>query len=196
MIKDAELTQELVREFLDYDPDTGVLTWKRRDREWFASDQSWERWNTGRAGKPAGTVRREPRRDNLYYIQIGILGTTYLAHRVIWLWQTGSWPTAHIDHINHDGSDNCWKNLREATPQLNRRNLPLSRTSKSGHIGVHLHKRTGRYRAIVGVDKRQIHLGYFRTPEQAAAARKAAEQQHGFSPGHGSPRVRAGGCVG
>jgi hypothetical protein len=48
-----ELNQEVVRELLDYFPETGELIWKRRARKWFVSDGSWKSWNAKNAGKPA-----------------------------------------------------------------------------------------------------------------------------------------------
>jgi hypothetical protein len=51
------LTQTVVRELLAYDPATGTLTWKRRDRRWFSSDRIWRSWNTKHAGKIAFTAR-------------------------------------------------------------------------------------------------------------------------------------------
>jgi hypothetical protein len=37
------------------------------------------------------------------------------------------------------------------------------------------------------LDYRDIHLGYFDTMEEAAAARSAALVTHGFHPNHGRP---------
>jgi hypothetical protein len=50
-----ELTQEIVRELLDYDPATGSLTWRTRDRKWFKFDRDQNAWNKRFAGQPALT---------------------------------------------------------------------------------------------------------------------------------------------
>jgi hypothetical protein len=68
----VELTQAIVRELLDYSPETGALLWCERDRRWFGSDRIWKTWNARFAGQPAGTlsgdygylhVRRSPGAD-------------------------------------------------------------------------------------------------------------------------------------
>jgi len=41
--------------------------------------------------------------------------------------------------------------------------------------GVDHHKRTGKYRASIGIDGVQTHIGYFETPEQAECAYKQAK---------------------
>jgi hypothetical protein len=51
-----QLTQKIVRELLDYNPKTGVLTWRRRHRKWFTSDRICNMWNTKFAGKPAFSI--------------------------------------------------------------------------------------------------------------------------------------------
>lgn len=33
---EMKLTQEIVRELLDYDPETGIMRWKARAIEWFS----------------------------------------------------------------------------------------------------------------------------------------------------------------
>jgi hypothetical protein len=51
-MKPRKLTQAIVRELLDYNPRTGVLKWKRRDRRWFKSDRDWKAWNSLHANRP------------------------------------------------------------------------------------------------------------------------------------------------
>jgi hypothetical protein len=46
------------------------------------------------------------------YRAIRVDGGLYLEHRVIWLLVTGVWPEGVIAHVNGDGHDNRWNNLR------------------------------------------------------------------------------------
>lgn len=96
------ITQEQLKELLDYDPDTGIFTWKV------------DRIAIG-AGRKAGWL--SPRG----YIYITINSRRYLAHRLVWLYAHGFLPS-ELDHINRDASDNRLCNLRVVTGSQNNRN--------------------------------------------------------------------------
>jgi hypothetical protein len=164
-----DLTADYVRSVLDYNPETGVLTWKKCPRQ------------PQLIGKPAGYHRPNGK------IIINIKFRYYLAHRLIWLIMTGEWPTTGIDHRDHDGSNNRWNNLRLATQSQNIANAVRSRRNTSGFKGVHFFKKTGRYQAYVGsVRNKRENLGYFDTAEEAFAAYcKRAKELYGdfHSPG-------------
>ena len=67
-------------------------------------------------GDSAGWVDR----DGYHYIRIN--KSNYLAHRLACLYVTGSFPDNHIDHINHNRSDNRFINLREVKRADNQKN--------------------------------------------------------------------------
>ena len=46
-----ELTAEIARELLTYNPDTGKLFWKERSAKYFNNPNYTKRWNTQWAGK-------------------------------------------------------------------------------------------------------------------------------------------------
>jgi hypothetical protein len=104
--------------------------------------------------------------------------------------RAGRWPNPEADHKNQHGTDNRWKNLREATRQANMRNLSLARNNSSGHIGVYKDARNGRFVARIQISGRKLQLGTFARFEDAVAVRKAAQREHGFADGHGSIRRR------
>ena len=119
-----ELTAEIVRELLHYNPDTGHFTWKWRDRKWFRRDQDWKSWNAQHAGKRAFS-------DNKYgYMQGALLGIKVKPHRVVFLYMIGRWPHPEPDHVNRNGLDNRWCNLREVTKAQSTRNRGPYRATK------------------------------------------------------------------
>jgi len=181
--RDGRVTHETVRELLEYDPITGVLTYQRRGRRWFKSDRDCNAWNTQYAGKPAGW------HYNKGYMSIILFGRKYLAHRVIFFYMMGRWPDPEVDHENHDGTDNRWCNLFEKTHEQNGRNHALSKRNKSGRTGVRWFTRKGKFVAKIGVGGHHMHLGYHDTFEEACAAREAAEREHGFHKNHGKART-------
>jgi hypothetical protein len=132
------------------------------------------------AGKLAFTSRMGP---NGYY-QARLAGNHYLVHRLIWKMVYGHDPDV-IDHINGDKGDNRLSNLRNVDSVLNARNKPRLCNNTSGHTGVHFCRRTGRWRAEMRVDGKNIRLGRFDTLEAASAARREAALAHGFHKNHG-----------
>ena len=151
------LTQARLKELLDYDPETGVFTWRNRID---ASPQ----WNGHYAGTTAGCIEK---RYLQRYLKIRLSENLFYAHRLAWLWMTGSWP-GEIDHRDCDGVNNKWDNLRACTKRENAGNRRTARNKAVRLKGV---KRSrGKYAASIrdhGVTK---HLGVFDTAEAAHAA--------------------------
>lgn len=114
-----------------------------------------------------------------------ILGQSHLAHRVIWLLATGSWPEGQIDHINGVRDDNRMCNLRVVDSAENSKNQGRYKNNKSGVTGVLWHKSMAKWRSQIRINGREIHLGYFTDFDAAVAARKAADVKFGFHENHG-----------
>lgn len=178
-------TPDTLLRLLDYNPLTGLLFWKERPASVFqktgkSPQHQANMWNVKNSGKEAFRKLHDG------YNVGKVFGVTLRAHRVIWAMETGEWPKQMIDHINGNRSDNRWLNLREVDNKSNTRNCSLRPTNKSSHAGVAFYKRTGRWRAFVRFNYKQIHLGYFQTLEDAIAARKLAQAKLNFSERHGS----------
>lgn len=172
----SDLTANYIRSALDYDQDTGAFTWRKRPREHFATQRAWNRCNARFPGTEAGTV------DAYGYSKISVGHVDYLAHRLAWLYMTGEWPAAQIDHINCDKLDNRFCNLRQATNAENIRNSRKPSTNTSGLKGVSWHKPNNKWRVQISANGSKRHLGYFdedKLDEAAAAYERAAKALHG-----------------
>lgn len=178
-----QLTQTRLQSLFDYDPKTGDFTFLPRGDEEFATPRAAAIFRTKCLGKVAGW------RHAAGYVAISVDGRTYLAHRLAWLWTTGTWPDDEIDHQNGDRADNRIANLRAVSKVENSHNQSLRVTNKSGATGVFFEARRNSWLATILNLGRSIHLGYFKTFEEACAARKGAERALRFDKGHGKARV-------
>lgn len=157
----------LIREYLSYDPATGVLRWLKSPGA-----------SLGRAGKIAGCIERQPRREGAAYCRIRLNGTPMAAHRIAWLLMTGDWPEKglEIDHIDGNGLNNCWSNLRCVPHSTNLQNLKKAmRHNSTGLLGVT--KQDGRFVARIHDGRRRICLGHFSTADQAHQAYLEAKRK-------------------
>lgn len=105
-----------------------------------------------------------------------IRGQEYYIHRLVWVMHHGSIPTnKQIDHIDHNPLNNHISNLRLVTDAENKLNLPMRKTNKSGHRGVHWDKQRKKWFAQIQRNKKTIALGRFYNLEDAIKARRQAE---------------------
>lgn len=167
------ITRESMAKLISYNPKTGKFVWGRRESESF---------NKTHAGKVAGYI------DWDGYRVITMDRGIYMAHRLAFLWMTGAFPSGQVDHINHIRDDNRWQNLRVVSHKENARNAALPRDNKSGVCGVGWHLETGKWRAYITENRKQIYLGLHEDFFEAVCARKSAENRLGYLENHGLPK--------
>ena len=144
------LSVEELKEFLHYNPETGIFTWVKDNKN-----------KRIRIGCVAGTISLKKG-----YITIKINKVQYQAHRLAWLYMTGEMPENLIDHKNTIRSDNRFDNLREATNIQNLHNqVKPQKNNKTGFLGVSLGK--GKYRSQISIRGTVRYLGLFVTAEEA-----------------------------
>lgn len=142
-----------LRERLDYDPHTGILTWKFYN---YAVGNN-ERW----AGREAGRLHEDG------YREIGLDYKLYPAHRLAWVIHYGEIDDRlMVDHINCRRSDNRISNLRLATNSQNLHNGKLKKNNTSGYKNVSQRK-DGRWSVEIHVNKRRYRFHSFATAEEA-----------------------------
>ncbi len=171
------ITAEIVREFLNYDQDTGVLTWRPRAEHWFATHNAFATWNTRYAGTVAGRV------NDHGYRMIAVFHHLYRAHRIIWLYMTGELPK-EIDHIDRDRLNNAWKNLRVVSRAVNSQNHTMQSNNTSGVTGVSWSTRDRVWRVMIGGK----YIGCSKDFDEAVAIRLEAVTAWGYHPNHGEPK--------
>lgn len=153
-----------LRALLDYDPESGTLTWKTRP---LRSDGRPN--NAIRPGSEAGWLD-----VSTGYRRVGVLGTQIHAHRLAYFLFHDAWPE-EIDHVNGDKTDNRIANLRAASHAENLRNVKRRADNTSGHPGVSWSRRDKKWYAYIRVDGKTRSLGRHDTLEDAIAARRRGE---------------------
>lgn len=154
-----KLTAERLRALIFYDPETGEFHWIK-----------------GRPGVKRGSLAGCVALNG--YVYISVDGVKHLAHRLAWLYVTGSPPMAEIDHRNGVRTDNKFANLRDVATRVNAENRwkPQGRT-RSGARGVSWHDHSSKWRVRINVQGIEHRVGMYDTVEEASAAYVQAKRQ-------------------
>ena len=161
--KNAELLPyyQKAKELLNYDPETGVFTWRKTVNSRALKDSV--------AGSEKGKG----------YKRIGFNKKSLLSHRLAWFFVYNELPNS-VDHIDGDTSNNSIKNLRACTNQENLLNKKIISTNKSGYRGVHFKSRSKKFIAVISYKGKKMQLGSFGCPKEASKAyEKKAKELHG-----------------
>lgn len=151
-IRRDQLTQEYLKQILHYDPATGFFTWK--------VSRGYQAKKGNRAGYDTHSG----------YLAIGINRVRYYAHRLAWLYVHGTFPKAHLDHINGVTCDNRICNLRVASAAENISNGKHRVNNTSGVKGLRFLPRSGKWQGQVRKNYRNYHTKSFSTREEAVEA--------------------------
>ena len=151
----------VINQLLDYDPATGVFTWKDTRR------------NSVKIGNIAGCIIKNG------YLQITINNSRYLAHRLAYYIVTGQQPV-EVDHKNGIRHDNRISNLRAANKKLNQNNKKKQSNNTSGITGITWYKKNNCWQAHYSVNGKQVNY-YNKDFFEAVCIRKSMELQNGMS---------------
>ena len=155
-----ELTHKRLLEILNYDPSTGVFTW----REALSSRSV--------VGVRAGTVIHKG------YRRITVRSKFYLEHRLAWFYVHGVWPKQFIDHIDGDRTNNRIANLRDASRAANNQNIRKPNVnSTSSLLGVTWDAANYCWIAQITVARKRRYLGRFSDPQKASQAYIEAKRE-------------------
>lgn len=149
------MTQEFIKQFLHYDPETGEWTWIKSVN------------SRVEAGDAAGTISVHG------YRIITLFTGKYRAARLAFLYMTGVWPTQEVDHIDRCKLNDRWENLRDVSRSENQINRDMQFNNTSGAVGVYWRSEKNKWCAQVKRDNEVQHIGYYETIEEAVAAREA-----------------------
>jgi hypothetical protein len=161
------ITQQELKEILNYDKDTGIFTWKIAisNRVYVGKEVSSKR-NTG-------------------YISIGIKNKDYLVHRLAWLYVYGYLPN-YIDHVNNIRADNRIENLREVTKTQNNQNSAIRKNNTSKVKNVTWHKQCKKWHVSICANNKRMSFGLYNDLELAKlVAEEARVKYHKQYANHG-----------
>lgn len=147
--QDQLLTQFELFKILSYNPWTGKFIWLKSP-------------NTKiRIGDIAGSEHIKG------YWHTKINGKQYLNHQLAWLYMTGEF-TPMIDHVDTNGFNNIWTNLRETNKITNNCNRGPIKSNKLGVKGVTKSKCGKKFQVNISYNNINYYLGTFDTIEKAS----------------------------
>ena len=148
-----QITQEELKSLLHYNPNTGIFIWIVKSRGY-------------KYLKEAGDIITG--RDGKSYRRISLLYKRYFAHRLAFIYMTGSLPKNQVDHINGNGADNRWINLRDVTASENNKNIRKNKLNKSGISGVYWSRNKSKWHTQLRINGKITYLGSYSSSFDAA----------------------------
>lgn len=164
MDKQDVITAQELQQIVEYFPESGIFLWKVT------------KGNYVKAGKEFGSW------DLYGYKTVRINRKSYKLHRLAWLYVYGKMPENDIDHINGIRHDNRISNLRDVTRRTNLENQTILKRQKKHTtlIGAYFDVRKNTYYSRISIKNKSIHLGTFKTEQQAHDAYVAAKRKFHF----------------
>lgn len=103
------------------------------------------------------------------YLTCHLNGIAFIYHRLVYFLYSGLWPEI-VDHKDGNKLNNHPSNLRAANKAENNYNKRKAKTREfsSEYKGVSFHKSMKKWQATITFQGKFKHIGYFKTPEEAA----------------------------
>jgi hypothetical protein len=154
------LTQKELKEYLQYNPDTGEFIWLKSPVKRMI-------------GKIAGYI------NDSGYISIQLNNIQYRAHRLAFLYMKGSFPIDQVDHLDKIRSNNKWDNLVESSQAENQLNKHNNIDKRSGFTYIVGRSTTKTWtvrlpKKFTTEGKSELYIGSFKNLEEAIEALECA----------------------
>ena len=143
---------DLIRLYISYDPESGLFS-----RIKLAKNDSVSELG------PITSL------DNGGYVIFSVLGVSYLAHRLAFLFMGEDIPKL-VDHKNRVRSDNRWVNLQAADKFINAQNRGLQKNNVSGCAGIIYDKHRRKFRTYTRFNGKSYTAGRFEEFDEAVKA--------------------------
>ena len=167
------ISQQYVKSIFDYKD--GFLYWKVKIAR------------KVKVGEKAGGMKKYEGKPRWF---IRLNKTYYASARLIFLWHKGYLPET-VDHRDHNTLNDFIENLRAATRLQNNRNTSSHKNAASNYLGVSVANRNkfisddgsvgyrySYWQAQITIETKHLHLGYFKTEDDAAFAYNVAAAKY------------------
>lgn len=171
-----------VSSLVDYDAESGAMTWKARNE----SENDSRRWNARYAGKDVGTIDDKGYRRMLIR-SFDSKARRIRVHQLAFFMANGRSQIGEIDHINQNKLDNRAENLRDVSKSKNQRNAFMPSNNTSGFTGVTWNKNRLKWEAFATIHGFRHYLGLYVDIHEAAISVSEFRAKNGFTEYHGRP---------